>query len=167
MQSFIQPLRSPSLDRLSPVDADILLANARQLQRVVEAGQTASLLRGKKLALLCESEEAADALLFRRAAADLGAHVAHIRPSLPELSAQRILQHTARVLGRLYDAVECQGLASDLVTFLGHEAGVPVYDAIASPTHATARLALLLGDDRSQAECRQLILQAALVSTLL
>jgi ornithine carbamoyltransferase len=167
MPSFIQPLQGPRLDRLSPADADILLANARQLQGIAEASQTANLLRGKKLGLLCESEEDVDALRFRRAAAELGAHVAHIRPSLSEPSAPRVLQRTARVLGRLYDAIECQGLATELVRFLGDEAGVPVYDAIASATHPTAALAPLLGDERPAEENRSLILQAVLVSTLL
>ena len=70
-------------------------------------------------------------------------------------------------MGRLYDAIECQGLPRDLVRQLGEEAGVPVYDGLASPTHPTARLAGRFGEGVPHAEARCLILQAALMTTLL
>jgi ornithine carbamoyltransferase len=70
------------------------------------------------------------------------------------------------MLGRLYDAVECQGLPADLVRQVGDEAGVPVYDGVASKRHPTASLAESLGGTRSLAENRQLVLQAALVSSI-
>lgn len=168
MHTLIQPLRSPSLERLTPDDSAILLANARQLQRASAASQAGLLLRGKKLALLCEFDDAADAVLFRAAAAGLGAHVAHVRPSLAELSEPRSFEHTARVLGRLYDAIECQGMDAELVRRLGEQAGVPVYAALASPGHASAALAPLLADPAlPPADGRTLVLQAALLSTIL
>nr|HET7858171.1 ornithine carbamoyltransferase [Caldimonas sp.] len=123
-----------------------------------------TLLRGKKLALLCESEEGADAILFREAAAELGAHVSHVRPRLGDLRQPEDLQHTARMLGRLYDGIECQGLAHDLVELVGREAGIPVYDGLASERHPTARLAAML--DVAQPAARQLVLQTVLLSTL-
>src|SRR6476620_5399746 len=61
--TVLTPVSSARLESLSAGDSDILLDNARLLQRAVEPRQT--LLRGKKLALLCESEEGADATLFR------------------------------------------------------------------------------------------------------
>ena len=123
-------------------------ASARALQRAAQAGTTQPLLRGKNLGLLCEVDDDADAALFRRAAVELGAHVAHIRPRLSELSTPEEVQHTARMLGRLYDAVECQGMAPALVQQVGNDAGVPVYDGIASQDHPTAQLAESLGDER-------------------
>ena len=155
---------SANLERLSPSDSDVLLGNARLLQRAAEPRQT--LLRGKKLALLCDSEEGADAALFREAAAELGAHVSHIRPGLSDLRQPTDLQHTARMLGRLYDGIECQGLAHDLVELVGREAGVPVYDGLASERHPTARLAALLDDGAPPGKLRQLVLQTVLLSTL-
>ncbi len=166
MQALLQPVRNPRLDRLSPRDSDAVLANARLLERAAEARQTAGLLRGKNLGLLCESEDAGDAILFCRAAKDLGAHVAHIRPSISELSEPRMIRRTARMLGRLYDAVECQGLPADLVRQVAEEAGVPVYDGVACADHPTAALAELLGGTRSPADNRHLVLQAALLSSI-
>ena len=155
---------SANLERLSAGDSDVLLGNARLLQRGPEPRQT--LLRGKRLALLCESEEGAAAVLFREAAAGLGAHVSHIRPGLSDLRQPNVLQHTARLLGRLYDGIECQGLEHDLVEMVGKEAGVPVYDGLATERHPTARLATLLDDGAPSGNLRQLVLQTVLLSTL-
>ncbi|MEO7010458.1 MAG: ornithine carbamoyltransferase [Caldimonas sp.] len=151
---------------LSPSDVDALLARARALQHAVWSGSIQPLLRGKNLGLLYEAADERDAELFRRAAVELGAYVAHVRPSLSESSTPHEVQHTARMLGRLYDAVECQGMAPALVLQMGHDAGVPVYDGIASPRHPTAALAALLGDGASPADNRRFVVQAVLLNTL-
>ena len=164
--TVLTPLSSASLDPLSRGDSDVLLGNARLLQSATEPRQTKTLLRGKKLALLCESDDGADAMLFRSAASALGAHVSHIRPQLSDLRQPDELQHTARMLGRLYDGIECQGLAAALVEVVGREAGVPVYNGLASARHPTAHLAGLLGDDESPTARRELVLQTVLLSTL-
>ncbi len=155
-----------SLDHLSsPRDMALVLDNARRLQRMARAGDIQPLLRGKKLGLLCEDDTEPQATLFRRAAVQLGAHVAHIRPSLAGLRTPEDVQHTAHMLGRLYDALECQGMASAVVRQLRRAAGIPVYDGIASPDHPTAALAGSLADDGPAADCRCFVLQAALLQT--
>ena len=160
------PLRSASLEQLSPPVLDILLGNARLLQAPGAPSRAKPLLRGKKLALLCDSEEGADAHLFRDAASDLGAHVSHIRPRFSDVRGPHDVEQTARLLGRLYDGIECQGLAPTLVEVVKREAGVPVYDGLASTNHPTVRLACLLSDDGAK-DVRQLVVQTCLVSTLI
>lgn len=155
-----------SLDCLSPGDIALLLANARMLDRVEGAVERRTLLRGKNLALICESADEADAIFFQGAASALGAHVSHIRPSLSEPITLDVLQHTARMLGRLYEGVECQGLPSAVVREVGREAGIPVYDGLATGRHPIVRLADLLNGGRSDAKRRELIVQAVLVSTI-
>jgi ornithine carbamoyltransferase len=155
----------PALD-LSSSDAGVILATAGMLQRAAQAGATQPLLRGKNLGLVCEARYDADAALFRGAAVALGAHVAHIPASLSELSSAQEVKHTARMLGRLYDAEECQGMAAALVRRISDEAGVPIYDGIASPRHPTARLAEQLEGDASAADKRSFVLQAVLLGTL-
>ncbi len=165
-----------AFDPIAPRDVAFVLDNARALQLAAWAGGAQALLRGRKFGLMCEmdndadhhnaSDSARDAALFRRAAVELGAHVAHIRPSLTGLSTALEVQHTARLLGRLYDAVECQGMAADLVHQLGIDAGVPVFDAVASQRHPTAQLDALLGGDSPALDKRRFVLQAVLLSTL-
>ena len=155
-----------AFDQLSPRDVTAVLTNARTLQRASKAAEIQPLLRGKNLGLLCETDDGGDAALFRRAAVELGAHVAHVRPRLSELSTPQEVQHTARMLGRLYDAVECQGIARSVVRQVCNDAGVPVYHGIASQHHPTAKLADLLGSDTPPVDNRRFVLQAVLLSTI-
>jgi ornithine carbamoyltransferase len=162
-------LHHRSLFGLEPMSRDetsALLAHARSLQRAAQRGATLPMLKGKNLGLLCEAADSADAALFRRAAIELGAHVAHIRPSLSELSTPQEVERTARMLGKLYDAVECQGMTPDLVRQMGDGAGVSIYDGIATPDHPTAKLAEHLDGGAEPGENRRFVLQALLLNTI-
>jgi len=158
-------LRNASLEALSTRDAGLLLAQARALQSLIDAGQGQSLLRGKNLGLLCESDDGEDAVRFRRAATDLGARVAQIRPDLSAASPNSEVVDTGRMLGRLYDGIECVGLNAGVVKCLGAAANVPVFDGISSVNHPTAKLAAQLVGRQSD-ERHRLVLQAILISTL-
>jgi len=157
---------SPAGIPLSPDDLTQVLAEARKLQASAGTGKTRNALRGKKIGLLCEQNDAPDAILFRGAALDLGAHVAHLRPGLSALSTPQEVQDTARMLGRLYDAVECQGMSPALVRQMGIDAGVPVYDGLASAVHSTAKLVDQLDGDSASGDRRRIVLQATLLATL-
>ena len=157
-----------SFAELSPHDVAALLAYARMLLQAAQQGTVQPLLRAKNLGLLCEADDTGhdDAALFRRAAVELGAHVAHIRPSLSEHSSVQELQYTARMLGRLYDAVECQRIPADLVQRLREHVDVPVYDGLASPDNPTAKVADLLDAATPPADRRRIVVQAVLLSTV-
>jgi ornithine carbamoyltransferase len=113
-------------------------------------------LRGRKLCLMAEDADSEAARLFRQAATGLGAHVAHVRPSLSELSTPQELRDTARMLGRLYDAIECQGMAAAVVRQLANEAGVVVFEG----------LAVRPDDDATSPDERSSRVQAGLMRTL-
>jgi len=154
------------LDPSSAIDLELVLANARRLQHAIDPLQRQALLRGKNLALMCEASESADATRFSEAALRLGAHVAYLRTGFADLRIDDVRRHTARMLGRLYQGIECQGLPADLVAELAREAGIPVYDGVATATHPFARLAQSLDDRCSLEENRQLVVQAVLVSSI-
>lgn len=153
-------------DAIASRDAAFVLDQARSLQRAAAAGELRASLRGRKPGLLCEADDSGDAALFRRAAVELGAQVAHIRPSLTELSTLPDVARTAHMLGRLYDAIECRGMAPDLVHQMGVHAAVPIYDGVASPKHPTAELADLLDGDALNPDKRRFVLQAVLLRTI-
>ena len=161
---MLHPRKSENSDALSPGEMDFVLANARMLRHA--SGDHGRLLRGKNLGLLCQSAESADGIRFRQAAAALGARVTHIRPDFSEASSPHLLCQTARMLGRLYDAIECQGLPPALVHQIKREAGIPVFDGVACEEHVTAGLAALLGNDGSFDDRRNAVLQAVLVGSL-
>jgi ornithine carbamoyltransferase len=149
----------------APYDVPALLRQARTLLRVAGTDSARTLLRGKNVGLLCDSPDTASAMLFREAATQLGAQVAHVKPDLSPSSTPQEVQHTARMLGRLYDALECQGMPAALIEQLGRAAGVPVYDGIALPGHSTAPLAYTLGMP-SAIDARRCMVQAILLSTI-
>lgn len=119
-------------------------------------------LRGKHFGLLGRDPGAPAALLFRAAAKGLGARVSQVAPL--DADAVRTLGATAHLLGRLYDAVECQGLSALVVANLRTQAGIPVFGGVATPEHPSARLADAL--DGNAGERRLLVLQAMLLVSL-
>lgn len=163
-------------DPLSPADAVAIVDTARELLRAASQGPTNAALKGKQLALMCASEtqgdtvkgdaESSDAAFFRQAATRLGAHVARVRPRLNASSSAVELRRLALMLGRLYDAVECQGITLDLVKKISAQAGVPVYFGVASASHPTAALADLLEGNLALRDKRLFILQAVLLRSL-
>jgi ornithine carbamoyltransferase len=164
------------LDPLSPTDAAAIVGIARELLLAASKGQTYATLKGKQLGLMCSNEpqgdvakidpDNGDADLFRLAASRLGAQVARIRPRLTASSSAPELHRLALMLGRLYDAVECQGMSLDLVKKIRAQAGVPVYFWLASVSHPTAVLVDQLEVSASPRDKRLFILQAALLRSL-
>jgi ornithine carbamoyltransferase len=154
--------------KLPPQDEAALMDRARFVQAAFLRGALPLQLKGKNLGLLCDegNEGSESRELFRRAATELGAHVAAIRRALSSLGSPAEIQHTARILGRLYIAVECQGVAPEIVHQIGQAAGIPVYDGIGCATHPTASLAGLLGDRTSPADNRRFVVQALLLGSI-
>lgn len=160
-------IRTPDAARqLPPPKAASVLRRALQLQQAALEGRTAALLSGKNLALLYEAQFDEAQKLFRRAAEELGGRVAVMHSTLSLDSANQEVQDTARILGRLYDAVECQGMEAALVARIGQCAEVPVFDGAATQGHAVTRLAELLGDETPLADNRRFALQALLLDTI-
>ncbi len=145
-------------------DSAVLRSRALELQRSRDKGIPQPLLRGKNIGLLCESDTDADAALLRGAAADLGANVASIRPSLSELTTPQDIARTARILGRLYDAVMCQGIAPQLVRQLRDAAGVPVLEGI--PSWIAGSQGALTTVSLPRVDDRRFMLQAAILTSL-
>jgi len=163
------PLKHRSLRdfaAMSEPDTRALLTLAHELQTASQAGLNGRVLRGKNLALLCDTVDADGAALFQRAASDMGAQVAHLRPSLSRFSTPQEVQHTARVLGRLYDALDCVGMPPELVRQIGVAAGVPVFEAMSSSRHPIARLAGQLNGGATDADKRCALMQAVLLGAL-
>lgn len=106
-----------------------LLSSAKALQHAAASGHGRILLRGKNIGLLSEDPDEASAVRFVAAAQGLGAQVALIRPSHAGLLQPASAMATTRMLGRLYDAIECQDLPPDLLEQLRQHGGVPVLDS--------------------------------------
>lgn len=133
-----------SVESLSPADIRDVLHTAQRLRLAGQGDTAGAPLRGRNLALLNDAlpDEGSDSL--RQAAIGLGAQVAHVRPSDARLSAQGTDPATARLLGRLYDAIDCEAMPPALVVDVAREAGVPVFNGLGGARHPTRVLAELL-----------------------
>ena len=163
-------------DPLLPADAAAIVDTAQALLRASGESPTNAALKGKQLGLMCATEapsdapkaniESSDADIFRLAATRLGAHVARIRPRLSAASSTAELRRLAVMLGRLYDAVECQNMPLDLVKKIKAQAGVPVFFKLASVNHPTAALTSQLQGNAPAQDKRIFVLQASLLRSL-
>ena len=75
------------------------------------------------------------------AAHDEGATVTYLDPTGSQLGHKESIADTARVLGRMYDAIEFRGNAQEDVEELARFAGVPVYNGLTNEWHPTQMLA--------------------------
>lgn len=133
-----------SVESLSPTEIRDVLDAARRLRLAGASGQAGSPLRGRNLALLHESppDTANDGL--RSAALGLGAQVSHLRPADARITPAGADTATLRMLGRLYDAIDCEAMPPALVADVAREAGVPVFNGLGHARHPTRVLAELL-----------------------
>jgi ornithine carbamoyltransferase len=130
-----------SLDGFTERDFHFLLEMALELKRAKAAGTEQQKLRGKNIALLFEKASTRTRCAFEVAAYDQGAHVSFIGPGDSQLGEKESVRDTARVLGRLYDAIEYRGFEQAIVQELAAFAGVPVYNGLTNQFHPTQVLA--------------------------
>src|SRR5678816_2164233 len=67
--------------------------------------------------------------------------VTYLDPSGSQLGHKESVADTARVLGRMYDAIEFRGSQQADVEELARHAGVPVYNGLTDEWHPTQMLA--------------------------
>jgi ornithine carbamoyltransferase len=118
-----------------------LLDLAAALKTVKYAGTEVPRLAGKEIALIFEKSSTRTRSAFEVAAYDQGAHVTYLDPSGSQLGHKESIADTARVLGRMYDALEFRGSAQSDVEELAARAGVPVYNGLTDEWHPTQMLA--------------------------
>ena len=105
------------------------------------AGTETKRLEGKEIALIFEKTSTRTRSAFEVAAFDQGAHVTYLDPSGSQLGHKESVADTARVLGRMYDAIEFRGNRQVDVEVLAEFAGVPVYNGLTDEWHPTQMLA--------------------------
>ena len=130
-----------TLDDLSAADAQTLLTTARALKQAQGRGLP---LKGKHVAVLGDSRPGGETDVFTAAALGLGAQVTRILPNTLRLAAKGDRRDTARVLGRLYDAIECDGMGQAFMLELKGAAAIPVSNVLMPDRHPTRMLADLM-----------------------
>ncbi len=117
-----------------------LLDLAAELKAAKRAGTEAAHLTGRRIALIFEKNSTRTRCAFEVAASDQGATTTYLGPDSSHIGHKESVADTARVLGRMYDAIEYRGFDQDTVTELAAHAGVPVYNGLTDRWHPTQSL---------------------------
>ncbi len=126
---------------LTPDEIGGLIDLAAELKAKKKAGTPHRLCEGKSIALIFEKTSTRTRCAFEVAAADLGMHPTYLDPSGSQIGKKESIADTARVLGRMYDAIEYRGYGQVIVEELAKYAGVPVYNGLTNEFHPTQILA--------------------------
>jgi ornithine carbamoyltransferase len=140
-------LRGRSLLEFSDLTRDEarhLLDLSAQMKRLKREGQEEPLLSGKNICLIFEKTSTRTRCAFEVAAYDQGMGVTNLDPSGSQIGHKESIRDTARVLGRMYDAIEYRGFSQAAVEELARYSGVPVYNGLTDASHPTQMLADLL-----------------------
>ena len=132
------------LDDFSQREMLYLLDLSRDLKRAKYSGTERELLKGKEICLIFEKTSTRTRCAFEVAAHDQGAHVTYLDPSGSQIGHKESMKDTARVLGRMFDAIEFRGSGQGNVEELAKYAGVPVYNGLTDDWHPTQMLADML-----------------------
>ncbi|KAB2756920.1 ornithine carbamoyltransferase [Brucella anthropi] len=130
-----------TLDDFSGAEIRYLLRLAADLKTAKQAGTEVQRLSRKNIALIFEKDSTRTRSGFEVAAYDQGANVTYIGPSGSHIGHKESMKDTARVLSRMYDAIEYRGFSQHQIELLAAYAGVPVYNGLTDEAHPTQVLA--------------------------
>lgn len=128
----------------TPDELKFLLKLAADLKAAKYSGYEQPRLTGKNIALIFEKASTRTRCAFEVAAYDQGAHTTYLGPDGTQIGKKESMKDTARVLGRMYDAIEYRGKKQSVVEELARYAGVPVYNGLTDEFHPTQMLADVL-----------------------
>ena len=133
-----------SLRDFTPQEIKFLLKLAGDFKAAKYAGTEQQTLKGREIALIFEKNSTRTRVGFEVAAYDQGAHITYLGPSGSHIGKKESIKDTARVLGRVYDAIEYRGFGQQVVETLAQWSGVPVYNGLTDEFHPTQILADVL-----------------------
>ncbi|MBR4214396.1 MAG: ornithine carbamoyltransferase [Bacteroidales bacterium] len=128
----------------TPEEINYMLQLAADLKKAKSQGTEVKHLTGKNIALVFEKTSTRTRCAFEVAAADQGARTVYITPSGSQLGHKESIKDSARVFGRMFDAIEYRGFGQKIVEQLAEFSGVPVWNGLTNEFHPTQALADLL-----------------------
>ena len=118
-----------------------LLALAHQVKAESKTGKVFQRFTGKTIALLFEKRSTRTRCSFETAFGEEGGHPVFLSTADIHLGEKEALEDTARVLGRMFSAIQFRGFKQETVRTLAQYSGVPVYNGLTDEFHPTQALA--------------------------
>ncbi|GMO58518.1 MAG: ornithine carbamoyltransferase [Treponemataceae bacterium] len=125
----------------TPAEITFLLELAHTVKREKNAGEIRQRLVGKTIALIFEKRSTRTRSAFETAVGEEGGHPVFLSTADIQLGAKESVEDTARVLGRMYSAIQYRGFSQKTAETLAEFSGVPVYNGLTDSFHPTQALA--------------------------
>lgn len=133
-----------TLKDFSPEEIRHLLEISHQVKRERRAGSIHQRFLGKTLALIFEKRSTRTRCAFETAFGEEGGYPVFLSIDDIQLGSKESVEDTARVLGRMFDAIQFRGFKQETVDKLAAFSGVPVYNGLTDLYHPTQILADLM-----------------------
>jgi ornithine carbamoyltransferase len=126
-----------------------LLDFSGQVKAEAKSGKVFQRFTGKTIALLFEKRSTRTRCAFETAFGEEGGHPVFLSTSDIQLGAKESIEDTARVLGRMFSAIQFRGFKQETVETLAKYSGVPVYNGLTGKFHPTQALADIMTMEES------------------
>ncbi|MDR1467697.1 MAG: ornithine carbamoyltransferase [Spirochaetaceae bacterium] len=130
-----------SIEGWSKDEIRFVLEMAKALKSEARKGVTNQRFAGKTLALLFEKRSTRTRCAFETAFGEEGGHPVFLSTQDIQLGGKESIEDTARVLGRMFSAIQFRGFKQSTVEALAQYSGVPVYNGLTDDCHPTQALA--------------------------
>lgn len=144
MNSMLQGRSLLTLKDFSAPEIRFVLDLARKVKEEARAGKVNQRMRGKTVALIFEKRSTRTRCSFETAVGEEGGHPVFLTLNDIHLGEKEPIQDTARVLGRMFSAIEFRGYKQETVEALARYSGIPVYNGLTDDWHPTQVLADLM-----------------------
>ncbi len=121
-----------------------ILDTAHKLKADRKDGIYHQLFKGLSLAMIFEKPSTRTRCAFETAFGEEGGHPVFLSVNDIQLGKKETIEDTARVLGRMFDAIEFRGFEQKTVDTLSEYSGVPVFNGLTDLYHPTQIIADLM-----------------------
>jgi ornithine carbamoyltransferase len=118
-----------------------LLDLSKKVKAESKKGKILQRFTGKTIALLFEKRSTRTRCAFETAFGEEGGHPVCLSTDDIHLGEKESIEDTARVLGRMFNAIQFRGFKQETVETLARYSGVPVYNGLTDLFHPTQALA--------------------------
>jgi ornithine carbamoyltransferase len=130
-----------SIAGLSKDEIRVLLEMAKALKAESRKGVIRQRFAGRTLAMLFEKRSTRTRCAFETAFGEEGGHPVFLSTDDIQLGGKESIEDTARVLGRMFSAIQFRGFKQSTVEVLAQYSGIPVYNGLTDECHPTQALA--------------------------
>ena len=130
-------------------DIRYLLELSKTVKAESHRGEVHQRFTGKTLALIFEKRSTRTRCSFETAFGEEGGHPVFLSIQDIQLGSKESIDDTARVLGRMFSAIQFRGFKQSTVEVLAKFSGVPVYNGLTDDYHPTQ----VLADIMTMEEC--------------